>query len=266
MKVNKIIIITAGLFILFGVIISGIAVMLTAKSSERNARMETKEITENISKINISVDMSDVKIIPANTDKITLTYFTDETNQYDISTDNGTLSVEYVRFSKEKVKWYDYYFSFDFGRDHDIILEVPRNFRADIQLSANYGDIEVTGVNGGGMNVQTDYGDVEIKDCKFTSIECTTDYGDIDMEQCGSDTFNCNTDYGDIEFERISGKNIVFDTACGDIEGTIDGSKSDYMINTETSLGKRNIQNKTDGKNTLDAKTDLGDIEISFLR
>lgn len=285
MKTNRILIITAGLFILAGAVIAGIALMLTARSSEQNARMETYEVTEKISNVNIDVDMSDIKIMPVmGTDKITLTYFTDDTNKYDISEDNGTLSVKYMRFNKEKAKWYDYYFSFDFGRDHDVILQVPQNFRADLLLHADYGDIEVTDMSGDSMNIHTSYGDLDITGCKFKAMECATDYGDIDIERSQSDTFNCSTDfgsidvtdtagkincgtdYGDIEFERISGASIVMDTSCGDIEGTIDGREADYTINAQTNLGDKNVQSRAGGEKRLDVKTDMGDIDIIFLK
>lgn len=285
MKTNRILIITAGLFILAGAVIAGIALMLTARSSEQNARMETYEVTEKISNVNIDVDMSDIKIMPVmGTDKITLTYFTDDTNKYDISEDNGTLSVKYVKFNKEKAKWYDYYFSFDFGRDHDVILQVPQNFRADLLLHADYGDIEVTDMSGDSMNIHTSYGDLDITGCKFKAMECATDYGDIDIERSQSDTFNCSTDfgsidvtdtagkincgtdYGDIEFERISGSSIVMDTSCGDIEGTIDGREADYTINAQTNLGDKNVQSRAGGEKRLDVKTDMGDIDIIFLK
>lgn len=285
MKTNRILIITAGLFILAGAVIAGIALMLTARSSEQNARMETYEVTEKISNVNIDVNMSDIKIMPVmGTDKITLTYFTDDTNKYDISEDNGTLSVKYVKFNKEKVKWYDYYFSFDFSRDHDVILQVPKNFRADLLLHADYGDIEVTDMSGDSMNIHTSYGDLDITGCKFKAMECATDYGDIDIERSQSDTFNCSTDfgsidvtdtagkincgtdYGDIEFERISGASIVMDTSCGDIEGTIDGREADYTINAQTNLGDKNVQSRAGGEKRLDVKTDMGDIDIIFLK
>lgn len=285
MKTNRILIITAGLFILAGAVIAGIALMLTARSSEQNARMETYEVTKKISNVNIDVDMSDIKIMPVmGTDKITLTYFTDDTNKYDISEDNGTLSVKYMRFNKEKAKWYDYYFSFDFGRDHDVILQVPQNFRADLLLHADYGDIEVTDMSGDSMNIHTSYGDLDITGCKFKAMECATDYGDIDIERSQSDTFNCSTDfgsidvtdmvgkincgtdYGDIEFERISGSSIVMDTSCGDIEGTIDGREADYTINAQTNLGDKNVQSRAGGEKRLDVKTDMGDIDIIFLK
>lgn len=266
MKVKEIIIITAAIFVVFGAVISGTAIRLISKANARDMRMETQTITENISKINISADMSDIKIVSDNTDKITLTYFTDDTNKYNITTDNGTLSVEYARFNSDKVKWYDYYFSVDFGKDHDIILKVPKNLTADISSETNYGDVELSGINGSNAQIHTHYGDIELTGCKFSAIETVTDYGDIDIERGDSEKLSCITDCGDIEIENVSGKNITLNTALGDIEGTILGDETDYSINAETNFGDTNLRNKTGGKNTLNARTDMGDISVKFIR
>lgn len=266
MKAKKIILITAAIFVVFGAVIGGTAIMLITKANMRDMRMETQTITESISKVNVSADMSDIKIIADDSDKITLTYFTDETNKYDITTDNGTLSVEYARLKSDKVKWYDYYFSIDVGRDHDIILKVPKKLTADISLETNYGDIELSGINGSNAKVHTSYGDIELSGCKFTAIETVTDYGDIDIERADSEALSCITDCGDIEIERVSGKNITLNTSLGDIEGTILGNEEDYTINSETGLGENRLRGRTGGKNTLDAKTDLGDISVKFVK
>lgn len=265
MKAKKIILITAAVFTVCGAIIAGTALMLISKANVHDMRMETQTITENISKINVSADMSDIKIITDDTDKITLTYFTDDTNKYDITTENGELSIEYKRFKSDQVKWYDYYFSIDFGRDHDIILKVPKNLTVDMELNTSYGDIEVSHINGSNAQLHTDYGDIELSDCNFSVTEAVTDYGDIDVENSDSEALSCTTDCGDIDIERVSGKNITLYTAIGDIEGTILGNEEDYTIISETSLGDNRLRDRTGGKNTLNAKTDLGDIFIKFV-
>lgn len=265
MKANKIILMTAGLSVFFGGIIAGTALLLYANVPDRDRRMETQTITENVSKINIAVDMSDIKIIPDDTEKITLTYFTDAANKYDITAEDGILSIEYTRASADNIKWYDYFFSIDLTRDHDIILKVPKTLSADISLKTGFGDIEVSGLKGNNMTVNTGNGDIELSVCDFTSIEAVTSYGDVDIERCESETLLCESDYGDIDIEKASGNDITLATNCGDIEGTIIGSESDYTIIAETDLGDKNIHDRSGGKNRLEAKTNLGDISIKFI-
>lgn len=283
MKPNKIILITAGLFVLFGLIISGIAISKLYVSSLSDGHIQSYTITENISKIDISANKSDIHIVAENTDKITLSYYTDEFNQYYITTENGVLYMKDSLSESNKLKWYDYYFNIDFKENHDIFIKIPKSAVTDVQISAAYGEIEAAGLTGNVLNIMTNCGDIEISECKSASVECETNYGDIDIERCVSESIICNTDcgdlevsdsagnlsahcdYGDIKMVRFSGSNITLSTDCGDIEGTILGNENDYSINAETELGDNNLQNKTNGNNTLNAKTSLGDISIKFV-
>ncbi len=284
MKAKKIIFITAGLLILFGVIISGIAVALAGTHSADSTQIQTHTITESISKINISADTDDIRIVTADTDSIKVTYAEDKTRKYDFSTENNTLLLKSVSGDELGLKWYDYInFNINFkDRVKGITVEVPKGFNADLTLSAKYGDIYAADLKGS-MNAKADNGDVEIAKSEFSKLECDVDYGDIEMEKVSADSIKLTNDcgdidieeisgnisascaYGDIDAEKISGSNITLENNCGDIEGTILGNEADYTINAETHLGDKNIQNRTGGKNTLNVRTDLGDIFIKFV-
>lgn len=285
MKAKKIIFIIAGLLILFGAIVSGIAVALAGTYSSDSAQIQTHTITESISKINISADIDDIRIVTADTDSIKVTYAEDKIRKYDFSAENNTLSLKSVSGDALGLKWYDYVnFNINFkDRVKGITVEVPKGLDTDITLSAKYGDIYVDDLKGS-MNAKADNGDVEIVKSEFSKLECDVDYGDIEMEKVAAESIKLTNDcgdieieevsgnilascaYGDIDIERISGNNITLENNCGDVEGTILGNEADYTINAETNLGDRNIQNRTGGKNTLNIKTDLGDISIRFVQ
>ncbi len=246
MKPNKTIIITAGMFVLFGLIILGIAIPKLYISSASSLKTQEYTVTENISKIEISADRSDVHIVSADTDKISLSYNTDDINQYDITASNGILYMKNAFSKRDVLKWYDYFFSIDFN-EYDITVSIPKGLAVDIQAATAYGEIKAFGVTGNELSVTTDYGDIEVSECGFISAECSTDYGDI-------------------EVSRISGGNISLVTDYGDIEGTILGNETDYTIDADTNLGDNNLQSRTGGINRLSAKTDCGDISVRFIR
>lgn len=284
MKAKKIIFITAGLLVLFGVIIAGIAVALAGTYSADSTQIQSHTITEGISKINISADTDDIRIITADTDSIKVTYAEDKTRKYDFSTENNTLSLKSISGEAFGLKWYDYInFNINFrDRVKGITVEVPKDFKADITLSAKYGDIYAADLKGS-VNIKADNGDVDVERSAFSTFECDVDYGDIEMEKVSADSIKLTNDcgdidieevsgnisascaYGDIDVEKISGSNITLENNCGDIEGTILGNEADYTINAETHLGDSNIQNRTGGKNTLNVRTDLGDLFIKFV-
>ena len=284
MKTKKIICIIAGLLVLFGVIIAGIAVALAGTYSSDSAQIQTHTVTEQILKLNISAETDDIRIVAADIDSIKVTYAEDKLRKYDFKTENGTLSLESVSGDALELKWYDYInFNINFkDRVKGITVEVPKGLNAEITLNARYGDVYTADLKGS-MNVKADCGDIEIVKSEFSKVECDVDYGDIEMEKVSADSIKLTNDcgdidieevsgnisascaYGDIDIEKISGNNITLENNCGDIKGTILGNEADYTINAETNLGDSNIQNRTGGKNTLNVRTDLGDLSIKFI-
>lgn len=266
MKSKKIIFIIAGLLVLFGAIISGIAVTLAGTYSSNDVKTQTHTVTENISKINISAEHDDICIVATDTDSIKVKYAENKIRKYDFREENGTLSLESVSRDTLGLKWYDYInLNINFrDRVKGITVEVPKGFEADIVLNSKHGDIQVADLKGS-ISINADLGDVEIEKSAFSNLECDLDHGDIEMEEVSADSINLTNDYGDIDIEKISGSNITLENNCGDIEGTILGNEADYTIYAETNLGDKNIQNRTGGKNTLDARTDVGDLFIKFI-
>lgn len=298
MRINKKLLIISGIMVLTGGIISVSAAFLL-KANDTGGEEQIKELSEKTSKISISADASDIKIIPSDTDKITLTYFTDEKTQYKIYEENGEFSMKPEPSGNLNIKWYDYIADFDVGYDKDITLKIPRDFKSDIALNLNYGDIEIENISGnfvlntkcgdidvkdvrGNLTAQTNYGDFEVENSEFTKLECVTDCGDIETDKCKTDTTECRSDYGeckieytsgnistynkcgDIDIKSISGKNITLKTDYGDIEGSISGKETDYRIDAVANAGSVNLRNRFEGENMLKASTDAGNIEIDF--
>ena len=282
MKFNKIILAIAGLLVLVGAVISGVAICLGAAMPE-NRTLQTQTADGSISTIHISINADDIRIVSADTDVITVTYYTGKTKQYDFHTEGGLLSLESVATDKLNLKWYDH-INFDLNdKDNRITVELPRNLRADLIVDSRYGDIDLSDVTGS-LQITAKCGDIDVNRCTFSTLVCDADYGDVDVEQTTAETIhitnNCGDidvtdvsgnisvfcDYGDIDIEKITTNHINLENNCGDIECTILGSETDYTITAETRRGDQNIRNRTGGDNTLAAKTALGDISIKFLR
>ncbi len=280
MKYNKLILIIAGLLILFGAGLSALAIFFGATAPE-NSVLQTQTADNSISKINISSSVGDIRFVSADTDKITVTYTTGKTIQYHFQTDSDTLSLEAIPLRQLGLKWYDY-INFNFGGNlGQITVTVPQDFSANITLDSNYGDISIFGLKGS-MQIDADCGDVKVAHCAFSTLACKLSYGDIEMEQTSADTFqitnNCgdieaadisgnisaSCDFGDISLERVAGEHLSLDNNCGDIDCVILGSEINYTIDVETHLGNKNIQNKSGGNHTLHAKTAMGDISVKF--
>ncbi len=281
MKMRTKLFIASGIAVFIGAALLALSLAMAYDARMDNILSETLTFS-NISEILISADMSDIEIIGGDTNEITLTYFTDKINQYDIQTADGVLSVKSLPGIYTRAKWYDY-INLDLWQKHEIILTVPRSLAAEINLDSDFGDIKIEGIECQNLSIENDFGDIKandiecqslsiendcgdikISDCTLGSLVCNCDYGDIRITQSTADNLTCSDNCGDIKLDGFSGKNIKLDTSLGDIKATISGKREDYKINAQTDLGDKNILNKTDGKNTLDLKTELGDINVTF--
>lgn len=278
---NKKLIIAAAVSAVIGALILISAIFLIRNGEYENRCEGSTVIDKNITAINISSTIGDIRILPSDTDKIKVTYAVGNNLICDIKSENGILNISQF-LDKSLKKWYDNILSFNFNADYYILLEIPKNFTADINISAQYGDAEITGVNGN-LTVEADFGDVEIESCNFKKLRASLDCGDIEVTDCKAAEMNVETDKGDceittssgnmtvstdlgsIELDGVSGDIFTLKNNCGDCIGTIIGKKSDYKINAETELGECNLENKSDGTKLLDVSTELGDILIKFI-
>lgn len=261
MKTRKKLLIISAIAAVVGSVIAGAAMLLMPNTADSTD--QKMELKAPVSEIHISSRMGDIQVVRGNSDKITLRYKTDSRTQYTISEENGIFSMEPIPVSDLEIPWYDYYINFGWEYDREIILEIPKDFKADVTLSTAFGDIEAESINGT-VVLETQCGDIEVENSSG-AVTARTDYGDIDIENI-SGTLTARTDYGDIEIENISGSEITLDTDYGDISGTISGSAEGYRITAEADCGSSNISGKTDGENSLTARTSFGDIEIKFTK
>ncbi len=262
MKMRTKLFIASGIAIFIGAVLFALSLAMAYDARTDDILSETLTFSD-ISEILISSDMSDIEITGSDTNEITLTYFTDKINQYDIGSADGVLSVKSIPGIYTRAKWYDYV-NLDFWQKHSITLTVPRSLVSEINLDSDFGDIKVTDIECQSLSIENDCGDIKISDCTLGSLKCDCDYGDIRITESTADNLTCSDDCGDIKLDGFSGQNIKLNTSLGDIKATISGKEEDYKINAETDLGDKNILNKTEGKNTLDLKTDMGDINVTF--
>lgn len=283
-KVHKIMLITAGLLVIFGAGISAAAIAGGA-GREPLGDVQTKLITDEISAIEIAADTDDICVVGANTDEIKLTYTTDKTKQYSFSSENGKLILKSIP-RRNLIKSWTSLIDLNFSRTpNQITLELPKGYTADTVLDSKYGDIYISNICGN-VTLNAACGDILITDCTSEELICKLDYGDIELKNVAADSADISNscgdieadtltasklsaycDYGDIEFSRLLCDDTALTNNCGDIECLLIGSESDYAIyaiETEPSRGDRNIPNKTSGLKVFKAETSLGDVEIKF--
>ncbi len=122
--------------------------------------------------------------------------------------------------------------------------------------------------------------EIYLPDKEFDNLDLTTQYGDVDIENHLIADLKANVDYGDIEIKAIDGS-VDLHADCGDIEidnlnissnssistdlGNVEIERTnDIRIDYELSMGDSNIKrNFSQSDVILNIKVDLGDIDIN---
>lgn len=152
-----------------------------------------------------------------------------------------------------------------------IEVYLPKDYKNNINITNNYGDVEIDEFLNANMEILEDCGDVKIKG--GNTIKVTNDYGDIkisnandiDIKESAGDVIigsvnnvKVENDYGDIEIDKVNNY-LDLNNNCGDIKlENINLSKNSSITDSygDIKIGKTN-------EIYIDAKTDLGDIKIN---
>lgn len=152
-----------------------------------------------------------------------------------------------------------------------IEIYLPKNYENKLDITNNYGDIDIGEFLNATININEDYGDVEIDG--GNNIIVNNDYGDVTIgtvhkanikESCGDIKINtaselvAENNYGDI---KVGSVNSYFDISndCGDIKiENVNIDKNSYI---KDDLG--NIKLGSTNEIYIDAKTDLGKVKIN---
>ena len=152
-----------------------------------------------------------------------------------------------------------------------IEVYLPKDFKNNINITNNYGDIEIEEFSNANMVIFEDSGDVKISSGNI--IKVTNDYGDIkintandiNIKESSGDVIIGNVNnvkvknnYGDIKIDKINNY-LDLNNDCGDIElKNIILNKNSSIIDSygDIKIGKTN-------EIYIDAKTDLGNVKIN---
>lgn len=170
--------------------------------------------------------------------------------------------------------------------DNIIIIEVPKNFVAEYDLSCVSGNISTEGIDAKNMNAASVSGDLLLKNADIKGeFASTTVSGEIVMENVtcedceiattsgemmisGLKTEKCSasTTSGDVRMKDASvDKDINIESISGEVELELNGSEEDFNVGCESVSGYVNVKNTDrNAAKTITASTVSGDIEISF--
>ena len=101
----------------------------------------------------------------------------------------------------------------------ELVISVPDERMKKLDVTSDYGDVDVSRVTLEEMSITTEDGDIDLRDVDCSSVTLTTEYGDVDLERVTSDKLTAGTQDGDIDMSNVTCSGTVLTSEYGDIEG-----------------------------------------------
>ncbi len=272
-----------------------------ATDSEHTEHRESFDCTNQ--DILVKETSGNIKIVPSEDDKIHLICWESEDEAYEV-TEGETLKIEktehykwYERLFSFRIHSYDVTVMVPEGYTGNIdvetgsgSLEVQGITADNISVNSDNGEIEVrdtkaagsvnTGTSNGNITVDstsagsmlkavTSNGSVEIKSAAANDITAESSLGSIELADVSvSGETHVKSGNGDIRTDNfVPGTVTELRTDLGEIGGSIAGELRDFTVSSYTDLGENSLpESLPGGEKELIVKTDMGDIDITFIK
>ena len=141
------------------------------------------------------------------------------------------------------------------------------NCRGGILLLENdMGDTDVANGSFTQGQITASSGSVGVAGSAFTALAVDNDMGDVTLVSTQvSGAASCTVNMGSIDLDAFASPDITLSADSGNVTGTIAGRQEEYQITVDTDMGSSNLADQmTGGPNTLEATTNMGNIELAF--
>ena len=192
-------------------------------------------IEENFSNIRIRVpDGGKISFLPSENGECKIVCTSPESNKYSAKVQKDTLI-----FSQDPKKWYQYIFSFNFGRSSTTVY-LPEKAYKDLSVVGDTSGIEL------------------FDDFSFENVDIETDTGKVVIGCSVTKSINVNTDTGSISISGYPTEDIYIESDTGSI--TVSDAMIRNRLYAESDTGKVRVENCE----FLDAQidTDTGSITL----
>lgn len=223
---------------------------------------------EQFDSISVKGDL-DVVIRKGDSSKTNIS-FDEKSNRPVFSVDNGVLTVDAGELSSG--------FVIDLGAgDRSACLEVyvPEGTNLqNIDIDADYGDVEISDVSADAINIKAASGDVSLDRVSYSEMEIMSEYGDVEGVGLKSGGLRVEAESGDVELQGEFSGITDIKAEYGDTEVDTLLQEELYTLDLYTDYGdiQAGLQryedssrvNQGTGANIIKILNDSGDINISF--
>lgn len=206
---------TAAVFLIAAVILGG-CVLLSGNFDFDGFNVSKYEkaeyiCAEPVTAVNIIDGDQDIEILSSSDDTCRIEYMYGEYDNYDISLENGLLSVE----RDEKF----HFGLFSFGFDRVMRIYLPEGEYEYLSVDSSSGDISVTDCNACDILLDAASGDIFAKSCSADNFSLSASSGEISVNDCDAVSLSIGATSGDIEAQGMTAaEKLTVNSASGDIE------------------------------------------------
>lgn len=271
------VLILVGAIMVAGAILGGANVK---KNFIGNLNMESEVKNEEfpaINKLNLDLKVYSVEILPSDdVDVIQVQY--DETTSFGKLKYSLSFEVKndelYIReISDRKVD-----INIDvppFGnlfKGNKLILMVPEKITGNI--NQELGSFKAANVTLEDLNYKTEMGSIDLIQVKAVNSKLETNMGSFDIKDSICENLNLETEMGSIDYSGTLLGTNDFSTKMGSLELELEQKRNDISLNLKTEMGEIKVdgekgsikEDKISKKAYLNAETEMGSIDIDFLK
>lgn len=198
------------------------------------------EFTENVTRLQMDIDVADVTIKGSDAEYITVRFEDGYVKHYEAKTEGNTLYVTY-HADEEHVK-----------NGPAISIELPEAcLLEEIHISADVGTVKLKEIRNPlqTVDINAALGDVTIKECTVQG-DCTVTaaLGDIKIKESEFTNVKLTANLGNADFEGTIKSELYIKADMGNIKAELDGRASDYNITLSTDMGNVKYNGEMQGE------------------
>lgn len=166
-----------------------------------------------VNSFEVKSEAGDINIEPSQDEKIKVVVYGKNQDDVKVSFNEGNLKIDVKQ--PRRVMIFGTYMN-------KITIYIPQSYSKELNIKANYGDIDIGSLENSIMNVENDCGSIKIQNLDIkedSNIE--SDLGDIKIEKTSDIYIDAKVDLGDIkvnENNRHSEITLKAKNSCGDIK------------------------------------------------
>ncbi|MGT2845369.1 DUF4097 family beta strand repeat-containing protein [Streptococcus hongkongensis] len=264
-----------------------------AKIEKSNLKEKSKTF-ESVKQIDISANISSVKIIETNDAKPSILYYTDKKVPVEVSNNGGTLVVKEtskLKHIKGKFNFINlkdianFTGKFTIGMDspYHITVKIPKGTDVkSLKTTIALGELYLENITSQQSDLSLNLGELTLSNCKLTNGNVDLKIGSINVNNCQLTDLTVKQQTGDASISESQMDNTTFKLQIGDFNGSsltylntnslitqagdvhIKLAKYDLTVNPKKSIGDTQLTTilKKSSNNRLDINTQAGDLEV----